>query len=385
MKFLLYLFGGFLKRIAFILTGLGMGGAERQVCDLSDEYAKKGYDVLLISLTGQSKVLPKNKSIKVVEFNISKSPIVVFCALLKSRTLINNFKPDIVHSHMYHANIFSRMLKLCSKIPFLINTAHSNNEGGRLRMLSYRYTDFLTNLTTNVSIDATEAFIKNGAVKKDKIITVVNGIDTERFQYSNEYRCEKREQLGFGDDVIFYVAVGRLCEAKDYSNMFKAFSLLIKKLDNSTIIPRLGVIGVGELSDELEILAKELRIIDYIQFLGLQNDVEKWLSAADFYLMSSAWEGLPLAIAEAMSCKCFIISTDCGGVKEMLGDNGLLVPPKNHTSFAQAMIDGLNFTPEFMSSCKINARNSAVSKFSLPKIATKWLILYNDIITQKKY
>ncbi|WP_239060202.1 glycosyltransferase [Aliivibrio fischeri] len=374
-----------MKRIAFVLTGLGMGGAERQVCDLSDEYAKRGYDVLLISLTGQSKVLPKNKSIKVVEFNISKSPIDVFCALLKSRTLINNFKPNIVHSHMYHANIFSRILKLCSKIPFLINTAHSNNEGGRFRMLSYRYTDFLTNLTTNVSIDATETFITNGAVKKDKIITVVNGIDTERFQYSKEYRTEKRELLGFGDDIIFYVAVGRLCEAKDYSNMFKAFSLVIKKLDNSTMKFRLGVIGVGELSGELEILAKELGIIDYIHFLGLQNDVEKWLSAADFYLMSSAWEGLPLAIAEAMSSKCFIISTDCGGVKEMLGGDGLLVPPKNHTSFGQAMIDALNFTPEFISSCKMNARNSAVFKYSLPSIATKWLILYNDIITQKKY
>ncbi|MFX5700993.1 glycosyltransferase, partial [Acinetobacter baumannii] len=93
-------------------------------------------------------------------------------ALKKFKTVIEQFKPDVVHAHMVHANIFARLARKYVSFPRLICTAHSNNEGGRLRMLAYRLTHGLADMTTNVSRQACESFENFGAVPKSDIFTV---------------------------------------------------------------------------------------------------------------------------------------------------------------------------------------------------------------------
>lgn len=365
-------------KVCFITTGLAMGGAEKQVSDLTDEFVVLGHQVMIISLTGDTVIKPKSMDVEINELHMSKTPWGIFHAMMRARKLIKNFSPDIVHSHMIHANIFARILRIFTKIPRLICTAHNTNEGGKGRILAYRVTDKLADINTNVSQEAVEAFIKNGAVTKDRMIAVGNGIDIERFVFSEQYRNQKRKLLNIDDETSFYLAVGRLDEQKDYYNMIYAFADFLSQpeIENKKII--LAIIGQGALDEELNNLVNELNISSSIIFLGLQMDIEQWMSAADFYLMSSAWEGLPLVIAEAMASSCFVIATDCGGVKEMIQGNGFLVESKNYKDLSSKLQKSLTLNEQEKKSCTLRARSNVIQNYSISAVASQWIEIYKS-------
>ena len=89
----------------------------------------------------------------------------VIRALTRARRWAGDWRPDVLHSHMVHANIFARLLRLIASVPVVVATTHSINEGGLLRTLAYRVTDRLADITTNVSPDAVAAFVRRGRVQ----------------------------------------------------------------------------------------------------------------------------------------------------------------------------------------------------------------------------
>lgn len=150
--------------VLFVITGLGMGGAENQVVNLADKLADKGLDVIIAYMLEPVMVEPKNKSVKLVWLGGVKSPFGMFVALKNLVKLIRTNHLDVVHSHMFHANILARLSCIIAPVPILVSTAHNTNEGGKVRMLAYRLTNFLSDVFTNVSIDAVRAFEQKKAV-----------------------------------------------------------------------------------------------------------------------------------------------------------------------------------------------------------------------------
>lgn len=359
-------------KILMIVTGLGMGGAEHLVTSLSDELVNRGHDVKIIYLTGKAIVQPKNKSIQLIPVNMN-GPKDFVHAYAVIRNTIKNYKPDVVHSHMYHANIISRLVRLSIRIPKLICTSHSSNEGGALRMLSYRFTQDLADLSTNVSHDAVSSLIAKGAVKENNITCIPNGIDIHKFTHDDNYREIKRKQLGVGNKLML-LAVGRFHEAKDYPNLFESISKLIKVRKDF----KLYIVGDGPLKDEFVNQIQKLQISNFIEFLGERNDIQQLMSACDLYVMSSAWEGLPMVILEAMSTECLIVSTDCGGVAEALGETGFLVEPKNNNALSEAINRALNLTADERQLLGKKARERIKDKFSLSSNADAYLEIYQN-------
>lgn len=146
-------------KILYVISGLGVGGAEKVVTSLADSFAANGHEVVIVYLTGEALIKPSNESIQLIGLNVQSAWDMVK-AYSHLRVLIKSFRPDVVHSHMVHSNILCRLLRLTIFVPKIISTAHSSNEGGRLRMLAYRLTDFLTDISTNVSGEAVEAFVE---------------------------------------------------------------------------------------------------------------------------------------------------------------------------------------------------------------------------------
>lgn len=360
-------------KITLIITGLGMGGAERQVCDIADQFVRLGHHVLLISMTGEPVNIPQSSGVKLVSLRMVKSPLGFVKGILLTRRLLKQFRPDVVHSHMVHANLFTRLLRLSVRINKLICTAHSSNEGGLGRMLAYRFTDSLCDLNTNVSQEAVDISVKRRSAPARRIIAMHNGIDTERFTFNHESRATLRTQLKLVDQTPLILAVGRFTEAKDYPNLLAAFAQLPYTLDNV----QLAIIGTGEDQAHITALAAQLGLTSRVHFLGLQRNVHEWMSAADVFVLSSAWEGFGLVVAEAMACERVVVATDCGGVKEVLGDCGILVPPKNSSALVQGLVQGLSFSPEAAKKQGQLARERVVQKYSLEAITDKWLQLYN--------
>jgi len=368
-------------KICLIITGLTMGGAERQVCDLADQFSLMGHKVKLISLNKNPIVLPQSPKVIVSSLFFKKTFFGLFSGFFKLRKEIRIFNPDVVHSHMIHANIISRVLRIITPMNILICTAHSTNEGGKLRQLIYRYTDKLNTISTNVTQKAVDTYIINKISFDGRMIAVANGIDESKFQFSIENRNIFREKLNINKDDFLFLAVGRLEEEKDYFNLINAFSILNKKetIKNNY----LAIIGDGVLKKELKLLVNELGLNKKIYFLNNQFNVNEWMSACDTYVLSSAWEGFGLVVAEAMLCKRVVIATDCGGVKEVLNEHGFLIPPKSSELLSNAMHKVMSLDSEYKKLLGINARTHIINNYSLSKIANKWIEIYSSYLAGK--
>lgn len=355
-----------------MITGLGIGGAETQVCSIADKLYNLGHNVTLIYLNGDKEVRPNNENIKVIGLNMKKTPLGLLQAYWKCRKILKKLNPDVLHSHMIHANIFSRLLHITVRIPMVISTAHSTNEGGKLRMLTYRFTNSLANLSTNVSAEALQSFITKKSMHPDKSIVVYNGVDTDKFVYNEDSREVVRKQLELDNDDFLFLAVGRLTESKDYPNLLNAFSNIVKSNPQAKLV----IVGKGDLENEIKQLHYYLGLQNNTYFLGSRDDVHLLMSACDCFVLSSAYEGFGLVVAEAMSSQRVVIGTNCGGVKEVIGNEGFLVEPKDHIALANVMQKVINLESNQRKEIGLKARQRILNKYSLNATVTKWLELY---------
>lgn len=358
--------------ILYVITGLGIGGAERQVVDLADQMESLGHTVSIAYLTGPALVHPVSKNINIFGFGVRKTILGLILALHELRSLINKIKPDVVHSHMVHPNILTRLVRLTCRIPRLICTAHSTYEGGKLRMLAYRLTAPLADVSTNVSAEAVAAFVQKGASKPGGMMAVPNGIDTDRFKPAISARNRLRKLEGVSDVEKVVLAVGRLNVAKDYHNLIQAFHIVSKSIENVC----LWIVGDGELRIELQKKIDQLHLNNKVKLLGVQTNVEEWMNAADVFVLSSAWEGLPLVVAEAMACQKVVVATDAGGVKEVLGDCGFLVPVRDSLALSNALQAAMHLQQDEATLVGLRARQRVVDNYSLDHVAEQWLEIY---------
>ena len=359
-------------KILYVITGLGVGGAERQVLDLADRFQEQGHVVNICYLTGPALLHPKSTKVEVVGLNLEKTIPGFVSGLFKLRSIITGFTPDVVHAHMVHANLFTRLLRPFCAIKKLINTAHSTNEGGKARMLAYRLTHGLANVTTNVTVEAVRIFEQKKACPIGEMLAIPNGIDTERFKPDLLARTELRNSEGVSDQDDLIVAVGRLVDAKDYKNLLQAFSTLCAKRPRA----KLWIVGEGPQRQMLTELVGGLNISHAVKFLGVRSDVDKIYNAADLYVLSSAWEGFGLVVAEAMASEKIVVATDCGGVKEVVGGCGYLVPIKDPQGLAQAMSSALEMAPGDKDHMSGSARARIIENYAINEIVGIWTRLY---------
>ncbi|WP_353172765.1 glycosyltransferase [Acinetobacter rudis] len=361
-------------RILFLITGLGGGGAERVVVDLADQMYMQGHQVKIAYLKGNVVLKPEHDAIELIYLGL-ESLTSSLTAFRRYHTLLNRFSPDVVHAHMVHANIFARLSRIFKPINKLICTAHSNNEGGKLRMLAYRYTHSWADVTTNVSMAAAENFEHLGAVPVGEILTVYNGIDLQKFKYRPDLNSKLREQLSVMPEQKIILAVGRLHEAKDYPNLIRSFHTL-KSIVEGAQLPKLFIAGDGEQHKALLQLIEDYQLQQDIHLLGRRDDIEQLMSVADYFVLSSSFEGFGLVVAEAMACETFVIATDCGGVREVMGDTGILVPTANSHALANALLSALSLAQNLIDENNLRARQRVEKMFSLDGSVQKWLEIY---------
>lgn len=356
-------------KVLYVITGLGQGGAERVVCDLADKMYEKGNDVKIAYLTGDILTKPRYQEIELIKINLN-SLLLFPLAYIKLSKIIKNFKPDVVHSHMVHANIFSRLIRVTNPIKKLICTAHNSNEGGRFRVILYRLTHNLAHITTNVSNTATMSFETKNAVPKNGMVTIYNGVNLTKFKYNSSARKEVENEFNLNSDISVILAVGRFNKQKNYPNLLNAIKLLKEKAN----LPfKLLIAGDGELREHIETLIGGLNLKDDIILLGRRSDIPKLMSACDVFVLSSDYEGLPTVLIEAMACQAQIVATDVSGVKEIVDIYGQIVPTNDSESLSNAIIKSMNIPIK-----NIDGAKYVKSKFDLEIISEQWLDKYRE-------
>ena len=359
-------------KILYIITGLGVGGAERQVLDLAERFHRQGHEVKICYLTGSALLRPQSSDIELIALDFEKSISGVIGGLFKLRGLIKDFAPDVVHANMVHANLVSRIIRPFCSIKKLVNTAHSTNEGGKVKMLAYRLTHSLADVTTNVTHEAVRVFEQKKACPVGEMLAIPNGVDTERFKPDPVARAALRSSEGLDEQDELILAVGRLVEAKDYQNLLHAFSILSESRPKA----KLWIVGDGPQNQFLADLSGSLGLDHAVKFLGVRSDVDKIYNAADLYVLSSAWEGFGLVVAESMATEKLVVATDCGGVKEVVGGLGFLVPAKDSQRLAQSMCAALDLAPSEKNRMTSSARSRIIDHYSIHKIVEFWAGVY---------
>lgn len=364
-------------RIMLVTTSLMVGGAETQVYLLARSFKALGHDVHVVTMTPPSDYdeALAAAGITVSTLGFSRGTPNPLGAIRLAR-LFRTWRPDVVHSHMVHANLLARLSRPLAWVPVLVSTAHNFNEGARWREVAYRVTDSLATMSTNVCVTGAARYRKVGAVPPGKMIAMPNGIEIDAFRRSDERRRRAREALGVGDAHV-WLSVGRLEPQKDLPNMLRAFAQLPQ--GNRTLL----LVGQGPLHDELMALAAELGLDErQVRFLGRRDDVPDLMAAADSYLMSSAWEGLPLVLIEASAAGLPIVATDVGGNAEIVeeGANGYLVPAEDPAALAGAVsrMESLPVaTREAMGAAGLHRVENS---FEIGVVARRWLEFYRELL-----
>lgn len=352
-------------KILYLITGLGLGGAEKVVIDLANQMYALGHNVKIAYLTGDVRVKPASPDVEIIALHLNSAKDFLL-ASKKYQKLVKSFRPNVVHAHMVHANIFARLNRVACSVPKLICTAHSSNEGGKARMLAYRLTNSLSDINTNVSEAAVNALIERGAFPKNNLLTVYNGIDLNRFE-------RKSNTMKFNHNIVNFITVGRFSDAKDYFNLIYAFHTLE---ENSERDVRLSIVGDGELRPQIEALVKKLNLHTSVTLLGMRSDIPELLAQADIFVLASKYEGFGLVVAEAMACECYVVATDSGGVAEIMGNTGKLVPIRDSQALAEAMERTIKLSIEDRLQNNARARVRVEQFFSLEVSVQKWLALY---------
>ena len=363
-------------RVVYVLNTLAMGGTERQVVAIAERIAARGHAVALLVLKPHALDHLSTK-LEVHHLDIGKNASSMISGVRRGSAFLSAFQPDVIHSHNFHGNMLARMLRLFHRRARLVSTIHNVYEGGRLRMLAYRLTDYLVDRTTAVSHAVAERFERYGAIRKYKCLVITNGIDTADFTPDNERRIAIRARMSVADEFV-WLAVGRLSPAKDLNNLLEAFGLLCRNNANA----QLWIAGEASdgLSEQYDLAAMPGGARAHIRWLGLRRDIPALLDAADAFVLASAWEGMPLALGEAMAMAKPVVATDVGGVRELAGDAGVLAPARDATALTMAMLSVMQSPDWERSAWGAKARTRIFHEFNIDARAGDWEALYQAVV-----
>ena len=217
---------------------------------------------------------------------------------------------------------------------------------------------------------------------------VTNGIDVLEFAPGPARRASARAQMGLESErsPFIWLAAGRIVPAKDFPNLLSAFKQVREKLPDV----ELWIAGAPPEFKEVRPAASAVHSVieivadrgywQQVRWLGLRRDMPALLDAADAFVSASAWEGMPLAVGEAMAMEKFVVATDVGGVRELVGNAGTVIPPQDSGALAGAMIAAMQRSQQNRVHSGQLARERIRRNFCIAGRAEFWEALYRDLI-----
>jgi glycosyltransferase involved in cell wall biosynthesis len=303
----------------------------------------------------------------------------------KLALLIRRRQPDIILAQDFYASAIVLIAKQYLPEQFkIIGSLHNQyshflqtvEHGDLYAAMIRRYfnqADRIIAVSQGIAQDLSENF----GVRPELIAVIPNPVDLDQIRTLAEEPIT--EHCWFSEELPICLFVGRLSAQKGVEYLLQAMALArpLKKF-------RCVIIGDGEKRSELEALVKQLKLTEDIAFLGRQSNPFKFMHRATCFVLPSIVEGLPYVIPEAMACGCPIIATDCApGVRELLGggERGLLVPPKDPTALAEALLKALS-NSELRQALQERGLQY-VQEFSAEKIVKQYEELIQTVLTQQ--
>lgn len=327
-----------------MITGLNRAGAETQMVRLATGLVERGHRVTVISIIEPTHFVDElgDTGVHVITLHAragSHDPRLI----LRTARHLRNIQPEILVTFMFHANLLGRLAGKLAGVKSVIGSIRGEKfgQGGwSLRTLKVRSREFAvrlsaplsTAMTTNSSLLA-RRLVRKGIVSAGKLHVIPNILDLAETR-----KLGNKSILGLElpDSAFLWMNVARFNPVKDHGTLLRAFKLHAER----TELPvHLVLVGGGSLFDPFKELADQLGVGKRVHFLGERIDVPDLLAIADGFVLSSISEGLPNVLIEAHAAGLPVVSTNVGGVSEVVldGRSGFLVPPSSPEELADAM------------------------------------------------
>jgi glycosyltransferase involved in cell wall biosynthesis len=333
------------RPIAFYLPGLHGGGAERIILNLAQGMAERGLPVDLVLSAATGPLLDQlPASVRLVDLGASR----VLLSLGPLARYLRRERPRVLVSSLSHANLVALWAaRLAGRVTPVVVTEHNTMsrtaaEQGRVERTLWppvlrAFYPWASHVVA-VSRDAADDFARETGIPRDRVRVIYNPVITPAVL------ARTRETPGHpwyapGRPPVI-LGVGRLTRQKDFPTLLRAFAGVRARRPAHLII-----LGEGEERPALESLVGELGLADVVSLPGFSDNAMAHMARSALFVLSSAWEGLPTVLIEALAAGCRVVSTDCpSGPREILqeGRLGTLVPVGDVAALSRAMLDALD-------------------------------------------
>ncbi len=322
--------------VCHVVHSLSIGGAELLAARLGQELAE--FRTVFVCLDSAGVL---SEQLRDLGFSISVIGRRAGWDLGCVRKLSRFFRVEnvqLVHAHQYTPFFYCLATGLVGRRPPVLFTEHGRHFPDfprRKRILFNRL--FLRRSDRVVSVGQTvkRALVENEGIPSERVQVIYNGVDLDRFGPSECVRATVRDELCLGPSEFVIIQVARLDPLKDHLTAIRMMAKLKAKRDDV----RLLLVGGGPERAAIESEIGRLGLARSIQLLGMRDDVDRLLCAADVALLTSVSEGIPLTLIEAMATGLPVVATDVGGVSEVVlpGKTGLLAAAKDDSGLADAV------------------------------------------------
>ncbi len=303
---------------------------------------------------------------------------------------IDNNKINVIQTNILGSNSFLVLALAKAKgIPVVTFNFHSQRflpvtEGrsvkNRLYRFAYRTMRGWVSDYVAVSKEIQQTMVRLFDLREDQITAIDNGVDLGRYQQMVD-REDVRHRLGLAPSAKLLITVGTLRAAKGHTFLIRAASEIVRHFPAGDFL----FVGDGELRQELESQTVAAALTDNIHFLGSRQDIGQLLAASDIFVLPSLWEGLSMALLEAMAAAKPIVATSVSGTSQVIThmESGILVPPSDAGALAQAIGDLLLELDAGTCAIGDSARRRVAEQYSVEKQASEYNALYQRLLQSK--
>ncbi len=364
-------------RVLHLLVSLPVGGAEELVASIVSGLNPARFDIQAATI-GPPGVIGEELAragyqVHSLDLNIKEDPDVKI--VWRVRRFLQDLRPDILHTHLYHPNYYGRLAALGLGLRGVVASVHNIYTRTKFHRRLWNFLlRWATDCVVAVSPEVWQDIRRYDAVTSSRIHLLPNGVSLAALEVP-ESREQAKNRLGVSGFCLG--AVGRLEGQKGHAYLLQALPAVLDEVPETTVL----LAGDGRLRPELEKQARDLGLADRVKFLGTRRDMPLIYRALDVFVLPSRWEGLPLALLEAMAAGLPVVASAVGGVKGVIRDgvNGRLVPPGDPQALAAAVLE-LARRPRLRTEMGAAARNAVKKHYSreamLDRLAALYLELY---------
>jgi glycosyltransferase involved in cell wall biosynthesis len=307
-------------------------------------------------------------------------------ALGRLSGLLRDGRYDIVHSHLFRADIYGCLAvgRLGGAAgPLLVSTRHNDDRFflnpfvGIVHYLVSSRQDMIIAISDHVA----RFTIARGVRDAARVRRVYHGLDPEESSSLDRDGLRLRAELGVPTDAFLVGNVGRLAPQKGQRHLIGAMPMLLDRVPSA----HLAIVGGGDLGPYLRDLAHEMDVADRVHVLGPRKDVPAFMHAIDAFAMPSIWEGFGIVLLEAMAAARPIVASRVATIPEVVEDGatGLLVAPGDALALAEALAS-LAHDPEQARALGAAGRRRLRERFSLQKMVADTEALYREALEQRR-